>query len=85
MPQNQNVLGLYEVENINDPCLITLAVTPKEYIEYFKSENWKKKQKHKGIKKGSVGMDYENFVEGIKPLYDFDTYVKPKRDTKPVV
>ena len=85
MPQNQNVLGLYEVENMNDSCLITLAVNPKEYIEYFKSENLKKKQKHKGIKKGSVGMDYENFVERIKPLYDFDTYVKPKRDTKPVV
>ena len=47
MPQNQKVLGLYEVENINDPCLVTLAVNPKEYIEYFKSENVKKKQNKK--------------------------------------
>ena len=30
-------------------------------------------------------MDFENFAERIKPLYDFDTYVKPKRDAKPVV
>ena len=52
MPQNQNVLGLYEVENINDPCLITLAVTPKEYIEYFKSENLKKKTKTQRHQKG---------------------------------
>ena len=51
MPQNQNVLGLYEVENINDPCLITLAVTPKEYIEYFKSENLKKKNKNTKVSK----------------------------------
>ena len=82
-PQNQKVLGLYEVENINDPCFVTLAVIPKEYLEYFKSENVNKK--HKGIKKGSVGMDFENFAERIKPLYNFDTYVKPKKDTKTVV
>ena len=42
-------------------------------------------KKHKGIKKGSVGTDFENFAERIKPLYDFDTYVKTKRDAKPVV
>ena len=83
MPQNQKVLGLYKVENINDPCLVTLAVNPKEYLKYFKSENVSKK--HKGIKKGSVGMDFEKFAEMIKPLYDFDTFVKPKKDTKPVV
>ena len=57
MPQNQKVLGLYVVENINDPYLVTLAVNPKEYLEYFKRENMNKK--HKGIKKGSVGMDFE--------------------------
>ena len=57
-PENQKVLGLYEVESINDPRLVTLAVNPKEYFEYFKSENVYKK--HKGIKKGSAGMDFEN-------------------------
>ena len=48
-PQNQKKLSLYEVESINDPCLVTLAVNPKEYFEYFESENINKK--HKGIKK----------------------------------
>ena len=80
MPQNQKVLGLYEVENINDPCFVTLAVNPKEYLEYFKSENVNKK--HKGIKKGLVGMDFENFAERIKPFHSFDIYVTPKKDTK---
>ena len=82
-PQNQKKLSLYEVESINDPCLVTLAVNPKECFEYFESENINKK--HKGIKKGSAGMDYENFAERIKPLYDFNKYIKPKRDTKSVV
>ena len=81
--ENQKVLGLYEVESINDPCLVTLATNPKEYLEYFKSESINKK--HKGIKKGAVGMDYENFAERFKPPFDFSTYVKPKADQKSVV
>ena len=47
MPDNQKVPGLYEVESINDQCLVTLEVNPKEYFEYFKSNNVNKK--HKGI------------------------------------
>ena len=33
---NKKVLVLYEVEAIDDPCLFTLAVYPKEYFECFK-------------------------------------------------
>ena len=44
-------LGLYETENIDNPCYVTLAVNPKEYFEVFK--NYKTNKKHKGIKKGS--------------------------------
>ena len=82
-PQNQKVLGLYEVEHIDDPCCVTLAVNPKEYLEYFKSDTVNKKRK--GIKKGTQGMEYENFAERIKHLYDFDSYQPPKADTKEVV
>ena len=82
-PQNQKVLGLYEVEHIYDPCYVNLAVNPKEYFEYFKSDNVNKK--HKGIKKGSIGMEYENYAERIKPLFDFKSYKKPKADMKEVV
>ena len=57
-PENEKVLGLYEVENINDPCYVTLAVNPKEYFEYFESEKCNKKLK--GMKKGAKGMEYEN-------------------------
>ena len=30
-------------------------------------------------------MDYENYAERIKPLYDFDSFKKPKKDSMPVV
>ena len=77
------MLGLYEVEHIDDPCYVTLAVNPKEYFECFKSDTCNKK--HKGIKKGSLSMDYENYAERIKPLIDFETYKKPKADIKDIV
>ena len=80
---NQKVLGLYEVESINDPCIVTLAVNPKEHFELFKSKRANKK--HKGIKKGAPGMNYENYVERIKPLYDFESFEKPITERKKVV
>ena len=80
---NQNVLGLYEVENINDLCLVTLTVNPKEYFEYFQSQRTNKKDK--GIKKGAPGINYENYAERIKPLYDFESFEKPKTEKKKVV
>ena len=80
---NQKVLGLYEVESIDDPCLVTLAVNPKEYFEYFQSQRTNKK--HKAIKKGAPGMNYENYAERIKPLYDFESFEKPKKEKKKVV
>ena len=81
-PQDEKVLGLYEVEHIGDPCYVTLTVNPKQYLEYFKSETCRKKRK--GIKKGYPGMDYENYGKRIKPLIDFETYKKPKADIKDV-
>ena len=80
---NKKVLGLYEVESIYDPCLVTLSVNPKEYFEYFQSQRVNKK--HKGIKKGAPGMNYDNYSERIKPLYDFKSFVKPRNEKKKVV
>ena len=40
---NNNVLGLYKVENINNPCLVSIAVNPNEYLELFKSETVNKR------------------------------------------
>ena len=56
-------LGYYEIENISNPCILTLAVNPKEYLETLKHLTINKK--HKGIKKGLTGLGFENFVERI--------------------
>ena len=71
------------MEIIDDPCLVTLAVNPKEYFEYFQSQRVNKK--HKGIKKEAPGMNYDNYSERIKPLYDFKSFVKPRNEKKKVV
>ena len=60
-----------------------MAVNPKEYFEFFISQ--KSNKKHKGIKKGSAGMEYDNYAERIKPLFHFNTYKMPKPDVKNVV
>ena len=35
--------GYYSIENIDDPCVVAIAVNPKEYSEKFESENLNKK------------------------------------------
>ena len=59
-----------------------MAVNPKEYHELFKDKNLSKK--HKGIQKGSSGLGFENFTQGIGSLVNFDTFEKPPRDTNNV-
>ena len=39
------MLGHSEIEHIDDPSLVTLAVNPKEYTETFENENVNKKHK----------------------------------------
>ena len=34
----QKVMGLFEIENIDNPNICTIAVNPKEYFEKFKIE-----------------------------------------------
>ena len=68
-------LGYCEIENIDNPCLVTITVNLKEYLKVLKK--LKLNKKHKGIKKGSSGMDFENFANRIKSLVNFDTFEKP--------
>ena len=75
-------LGYYEIEHIDNPCILTIAANPKEYFEMFEDENINKK--HEGIKKGSSGLGFENFSQGIKSLNNFDTLEKPPADFKEV-
>ena len=80
--QKKKKLGYYEIENIDNPWIWTLAVNPKEYLELFKDKNINKK--HKGIKKSSSGLGFENFAQRIGSLVNFGTFEKPPRDTEKV-
>ena len=80
-PHKKKKLGYYKIERIVDPCILTLAVNPKEYLEIFESKYLNKK--HKGIKTGSSGLGFKNFSKRIGSLVKFDTF-KKNHDMKQV-
>ena len=64
-------MGLFEIEHIDNPNVCTIAVNPKEYFEKFKNKDINKK--HKGVRKGTRGMMFENYANRIKRLrYDLN-------------
>ena len=71
-------LGLYEIQQIDDPCFVTIAANPKEYIEYF--ENQYINKKHKGIKKSENSMDLESFANSINSLREIEDYENRARN-----
>ena len=59
-------MGLFEIENIDNSNICTIAVNPKEYFEKFKNRDINKK--HKGVRKNTKGMDFERYADRIKDL-----------------
>ena len=59
--QKRKKLRYYEIEHIDNPCILTLAVNPKDYLELFEDKNLNKK--HKSVKKGSSGLGFKNFAQ----------------------
>ena len=59
-------MGLFEIENIDNSNICTIAVNPKEYFEKFKDRNINKK--HKGVRKNTKGMDFQRYADRIKDL-----------------
>ena len=80
--RREKKLGYYEIDHIDNPYILTIAANPKEYFEMFEDKNINKK--HKGIKKGSSGLGFENFSQRMKSLNNFDTFEKPPGDSKEV-
>ena len=65
-------MGLFEIESIDNQNICTIAVNPKEYFETFKNRNINKK--HKGVRRGTRGMDFERYAARIGNLrYDLDS------------
>ena len=65
---------------MNNPCFVTVAVNPEEYYEFFIDSPFNKK--HKGIKKGLPGMDFENYFKRISSLNDCEFFEKPEYSAK---
>ena len=59
-----------------------MAVNPEEYFEFF-SDNIVNKN-HEGIKKGSKGMEYNNYANRIKSPINFETFKKTPSEYKEV-
>ena len=71
----RKVMGLYEVENLDNANLCTIAINPKEYFEKFKDRKINKKLK--GVRRDTPGMIFESYAERISSLKQLDT--KPQK------
>ena len=61
--------GLFEIEGIDKPNVITIALNPKEYYERFVDHSDNKK--HKGLKKSTFGMDFNSYCNRLSDLTEF--------------
>ena len=62
-------VGLYKIESIYNPNIVTIAVNTKEYFEKYKDKSFNKK--HKGLKKDTPGMHFEAYANRVMSLSDF--------------
>ena len=65
-------VGLYEIESINNTCMIVIAVSRKEYFNQFKNQDFNKK--HKGVKRKKIKKKCY-WTEALQ-LYKQDLLVK---------
>ena len=65
----QKRVGLFEIENIDKPNVITIALNPKEYYERFIDHTDNKK--HKGLKKSTPDMDFDSCSNRLCDLTEY--------------
>ena len=76
--QNKNLknqVGLYEVENIENTNILTIAINLKEYFGKYKDFSISKKRK--GLKKNTPGMDFEAYAKRLATLHKYCFESKP--------
>ena len=73
-------MGLFEIENIDNQNICTIAINPKEYFEKFKNRNINKK--HKGVRRDTPGMNFESYAARIKNLRDDLNFEGGKKEEK---
>ena len=70
-------MGVYEIGNIANANICTIAVNPKEYFEKLKQRSINKK--HKGVRRDTPGMDFESYAERINVLRDISCEKKTEK------
>ena len=65
----QKRVGLFEIENIDKPNVIIIALNPKEYDERFIDHIDNKK--HKGFKKSTPDMDFDSYSNCLSDLTEY--------------
>ena len=73
-------MGLYEIENIDNQNICTIAINPKEYFE--KVKNRKINKKHKGVRRDTEGMSLEAYANRITSLRQLDCKKDKKKITQ---
>ena len=73
----KKVMGLFEIENINNQNICTIAINPKEYFKKFKDRKINKK--HKGVRKDTTGMNFESYAMRINTLRESDDKKEEKK------
>ena len=58
-------VGLYKFENIEQGIIYVICVNPKEYFELY-GIYCETNKKHKGVRKGTNRMDFDNYASCIK-------------------
>ena len=70
--QNQKLRkqdGLFEIENIDKPNIITIALNPKEYYRRFNDHS--DNEKHKDLKKSTPDMDFDSYSDRLSDLTEY--------------
>ena len=62
-------VGFFEIKSIDKPNVITIALNPKEYYERFIDHSDNKK--HKGLKKSTLGMDFDSYSNRLSNLIEY--------------
>ena len=57
-------VGLSEIKNIEQGTICAICINPKEYFELY-GIYYETNKKHKGVRKGMKGMDFDNYASRI--------------------
>ena len=66
----KKVMGLYEIENIDNQNIFTIVIIPKEQFEKFK--NRKINKNHKGVRRDMEGMSFDAYANRIMSFRQLD-------------